>query len=74
LACLFFVVFEYLIILDYGLLASSYRNGGAALVFGREKDTDGGKMKFSDHLILDVALGGGGKRKKCGFNFFVFAP
>jgi len=63
-----------LIILDYGLLASSYRNGGAVLVFGREKDTDGGKMKFSGHLILDVALGGGGKRKKCGFNFFVFAP
>jgi len=60
-----------LIILDYGLLASSYRNGGAVLVFGREKDTDGGKMKFSGHLILDVALGGGGKCKKFG-SFFCF--
>jgi len=62
-----------LIILDYRLLASSYRNGGMALVFGREKDIDGGKMKFSGHLILDVALGGRGKRKKYSFNFFVFA-
>jgi hypothetical protein len=38
-------------------------------VFGREKDMDGGKMKFFGHLILDVALASGGKRKKCGFNF-----
>jgi len=58
-----------LFILDYGLLACSYRHGGAALVFGREKDTDGGKMKFFGHLILDVALGGGGKRQKFGSIF-----